>query len=786
MRIYQATRQQYDDVPRAEGMTPRLAALLYNRGCKTAQEMERFLNPSEEQLFDATRFLDMDKAVERIRTAIDKGERICIFGDYDTDGVAATAILYDSMRKAGATVAYRIPSRRGDGYGLSKNAVEELAQEGTALVITVDNGVKANEEIALAKTYEIDVVVTDHHQCGESLPVCAAVLCATRGDNTYPNRDLAGAGVALKLCEALFGRETARKYIPLAGLATVADMVPLLGENRALAALALKMINREECPLGLTVLGNHVNDGSRAFGSRDFSFGFAPRINAAGRMEEAGICVELLCTDDGARAFEIAEKLEEFNRLRQAEESRITEEAVARIEETDLTERRSIVLFDQSWNVGVVGIAASRIATRYFRPTLLLTQRDGLLTGSARSIEGVDLYGALATNAAHFVRFGGHAYAAGVTLEPDRLKDFQTDLETTLSDLPAEFFLPRTFYECEAELEELTLDLADELALLAPFGEGNPLPTFRTDGLLMSGLRRIGSDATHLKAKASKGGRFGEVIAFGMGYRFEEISDMERCDMVYAVDVNEWNGMRSLQMRAQEIRGTLIADSRQYVLRHGEKFADAFCRNLAYNSCGVRVETDERETLAAFLQPCAGTLILAFTPQGAQDLLDALADKAMSGLPVSFFKTHKSPAAYHEVVLAPALDALDISRFRRILLYDCADSGVIARLQELAPGAKIAAGRHRQFKVAFSREDAAVFYRAVAATGRSFHSLEELLDYLARVTGRPRHEAKLSADIFMELGLMRLEGDVALLSSEERRDLMDSPTFAKLKEVAGI
>ena len=781
MRIYRPTRQEYDNVPRAKGISPRLAALLYNRGCKTAQEMERFLNPSADQLFDPMLYVDMDKAVERIRAAMDRGETICVFGDYDTDGVAAAAILYHSLREAGAKVSYRIPSRHGEGYGLSFSAVTELAEDGTTLIITVDNGVKANEEITLAKTYGMDVVVTDHHKCGESLPVCAAVLCHTRADNTYPNPDLAGAGVALKLCEALFGRETAAKYIPLAGLATVADMVPLLGENRALAALALRMINRGSARWDWGSWGNISTEAAAPFVPGIFPLALRLGSTRQDAWTRRGICVELLCTDDAVRAEEIAEKLEKLNQLRQAEESRITQEAVARIEEMDLTEQRSIVLLDESWNVGVVGIAASRIASRYYRPTLLLTQRDGLLTGSARSIDGVDLYGALAANAAYFLRYGGHAYAAGVTMEPDKLADLSEALEATLAELPAELFLPRTFYECEAELKELTLDLADELAQLAPFGEGNPRPTFRTDGLLLNGLRRMGSDASHLKANAMKGGCFGKVVAFGMGNRFEEINDMERCDIVYAVDVNEWNGMRSLQMRAEEIRGTGIADPHKYLLRHSEKFADAFCRNISYNSCYVHGEIDEKEALVEFLQPFAGTLILAFTQEGAQDLLDALAQKSMDGLPVSFFNNHRTPAAYHEVVLAPVLDKLTISRFERILLYDCGDAGVIARLKELAPGARIAAGHHRKSGIAFSRNDAAAFYRALAAARRSFHSREELLDYLAQATGHPRHEARLAANIFMELGFMKSEGNVMLLESEGRRDLMDSPTFAKLR-----
>ena len=762
---------------------------MYARGAKTPEEMERFLHPGEGQFCDPLDFKDMDMAVERIRAAVGN-ERICVFGDYDADGVCATAILADCIASMGADVIYRIPSRHEEGYGLSIAAVERLRQEGVGLIVTVDNGVKAYGEIDRCRELGMDVVVTDHHRCDGRIPDCCAVVCHTRDDNTYPNSDLCGAGIAWKLAEALIGRGNAEKYLPIAAIATMADVVPLLGENRAIVALGLRMINEGLCCAGIKALGRAVNEKNSTFAARDLSFGFAPRLNAAGRMEDASICVELLCTGDMQRADEIARRLDELNRLRQKEEGSIVDEAAELAERDDLTVKRCIVLKSENWNPGVIGIAAARIAERYYRPTLLFTEKDGVLTGSARSVPGVDLYSALNANARFFTRFGGHAFAAGVTMPAEDFEEFAGALNDTFrKTVPDEMFIPRRTYEAEVELAELTLPMAEELELLAPFGEGNPEPSFRTRGMLLRGIRRIGSTGSHIKATAVKADRYIDLVAFAQGHRFDELNDMDRCDAIYTPNVNSWNGMRSVQLRIRDMRADSVEDPEAYVKGRREKFIDAFSGNVLYNiNCD---DMDDRENISLkelLRDPIGGSMILCFTSSGAAELIRRLREEGVEHrVDMMFTANRPSPCAYHTAVLAPVLDGLELSRFRDILLYDSRDKGLAERITQLAPHARVYLGSSKPLdefeELAMSRADFAVFYRGARGSERRFYNRGELADYLAGVTKKPLYMARLAVDIMLELGFAVEESGIRMIKEPKRTGLEQSPTYAALQRI---
>lgn len=789
MLIYELSSIISEDLPQAPGISGRLRSLLYARGAKTPEEMEQFLHPGEGQFCDPFDFNDMEMAAERIKAAA-VNERICVFGDYDADGVCATAILTDCIRFMGADVIYRIPSRHEEGYGLSIAAVERLKQEGVSLIVTVDNGIKAYGEIDRCRELGMDVVVTDHHRCDGRIPECCAVVCHTRDDNTYPNRDLCGAGIAWKLAEALIGRESAKKYLPIAAIATMADVVPLLGENRAIVALGLNMINDGDCCIGIKALGRAVNEKNDTFAARDLSFGFAPRLNAAGRMEDASICVELLCTLDMQRAEEIARRLDELNRLRQREETAIVEEAAQMAEQDDLTIKRCIVLKSENWNPGVIGIAASRIAERYYRPTLLFTEKEGVLTGSARSVPGVDLYSALNANSRFFTRFGGHAFAAGVTMPAADFDEFAAALNDTFRQTVAdELFLPRRTYETEVELAELTLPMAEELELLAPFGEGNPEPSFRTRGMLLRGIRRIGTTGSHIKATAVKADRYIELVAFAQGHRFDELNDMDRCDAIYTPNVNRWNGMRSVQLRIRDMRADSVEDPTAFVKGRQEKFIDAFSRNVLYNiNCGVVGDKNDISLKELLRDPIGGSMILCFTSAGAADLIKRLHEEDMENrLDMLFGANRPSPCAYHTAVLAPVLDQLELSRFRDILLYDSWDKGLAERIVRLAPGARVHPGKAKPLDefaaLAMGREDFAVFYRAAKGSERRFYNRGELADYLSGVAKKPLYMARLAVDIMLELGFAIEQDGIRMIKEPRRMSLEDSPTYAALQRL---
>lgn len=779
--------------PQAPGISPRLAGLLCARGAGDREAMEAFLHPSAAHLHDPLLLRDMDRALRRIRRAIGDGERICVYGDYDADGVCAAAILTDCLRRAGAEAEYVIPSRHSGGYGLSLSAVERLHEEGVELLITVDNGVKAYGEIERCRELGMDVIVTDHHRCDGRIPDCCAVVCHTREDDGYPNGDLCGAGIAMKLAEGLLGREEAGRYLPLAAIATMADVVPLLGENRAIVALGLGMINRGECSQGVKALCRVANDKARELSARDLSFGLAPRLNAAGRMEEAGICVGLLLSCDEAGAMETAQRLDALNALRRQEEEAIITDAAARIEAEDLTERRCIVLSSPDWNPGVIGIAAARISERYYRPTLLFSEKEGVLTGSARSVPGVDLYRALNENAGLYTRFGGHAYAAGVTMPAEHLPALIEGLERSFHEgFEEELFIPRRTYEAEVELSELTLQLAEELELLSPFGEGNPEPAFRTQGVLLRGLRRIGATGSHIKATAMKEDRYIDMVAFSQGHRFHELNDMERCDMIYTPSINQWQGMRAVQLRVSELRACEVEEPGAYISGRREKFVDAFSRNVLYNSEDGQEAGDSPDGLLQELLQAgiAGAAALCFTPEGAEDMLRGLkAAGAYRRLDIAFGANRPGPCAYHTAILAPVLEELELSRFRDVLLYDSRNEGLAARVAELAPKARIHLGRAYGLEcfagLAMGRQGMAAYYRAMAASERRFYNRAELGDYLAGVVGGPGYMAGLAVSIMAELGFINEEKGITLVRNAPQRRLEDSPTYRALERLKG-
>lgn len=764
------------------GISPRLARLLYARGAKTEAEMEAFLHPSAAQLHSPFLFYGMDKAVARLQRAHEQNELICIYGDYDADGVCATSIMLGCLTKLGARAFFHIPSRHTEGYGMNAEAVRDIAAAGASLILTVDNGVKAVAEIALAKELGMDVIVTDHHLCGDVLPDAAAILCHTQPEDNYPNPELCGAGTAYKLACALLGEDAAEEYIPLVGLATVADVVPLRGENRALVALALRMLNQGDCCPGLLALGKLANEKGRAFVARDFAFGFAPRINAAGRMEDAGLCVELLCTKDAKRAAEIAARLDELNQQRKKTEGAIVAEAARMVEEQDITLRRCIVLKSPDWNPGVVGIAAARIAERYWRPTVLFAQNGEVLTGSARSIPGVDIHRALKANEALFQRFGGHAYAAGVTMEAALWDAFCAGLNKALWETEAaESFLPAAPYEEELGLEELTLELVEGLHLLEPFGEGNPQPVFRTDGVLLRNVRRMGDAGNHLKAVAAQGDSYGELVAWSAGHRFEELIDKERCDLLYTPTLNDFRGARQVQLVAGAIRGGAVRDAQAYLAKRADKFLDAFSRNILYNS-EVALAGDARaeERLCRLFQEGNGALALCFTQAGAERLLTLMGREGLfDWADVEFYQNRPGPCAYGAAVLAPVLDELSISRYRTVFLYDGGSEGIAARVRELAPEAEIIAGHAEPLPpLSFTREDMAAFYRAFAQAKRRFFNPAELVDHLSVATGQPLYMARIALTVMQELGFV--EEGLRPAANPPRRDLMQSRLYAAI------
>ena len=526
---------------RPEAMPKLLHALLIERGITSAAEAEAFLHPDETLLHDPLLLPDMDKAVARLRAALEAGGRICVYGDYDVDGITAAAILYLHLRSLGANVRTYIPDRHREGYGLNEAAVRSLAEE-TDLLVTVDCGVNAVEMAALARELGMDIVITDHHRPGSRLPGCPLIDPLLGG---YPCPYLSGAGVAFKLVEALSGRAAAMGYIDLAALSTVADVVPLLDENRFIVRAGLARMNGHP-RVGIAALKRAAGLEEKALTAGHLGFQLGPRLNAGGRLGSARRGLELLLTDDPVRAEALAAELEAENSERRNVEKAILAEAGEMLEGFDFPGHRAIVLAREGWNTGVLGLAAARLVETYHYPAILLGGDGGVLKGSCRSIPGVDIFAALTAAGGHLMKYGGHKQAAGLTLAREKLPAFVAALEAYLwENVPAGVWVPALEYDLDVKLGDLDSYAVAALGQLQPTGMGNPAPLFRATAALEN-ARRIGRDGAHLSAFASDGDSRLRGVMFSAGARVAEAQG--ECDLLFSPRVNDWQGRQGVEL----------------------------------------------------------------------------------------------------------------------------------------------------------------------------------------------------------------------------------------------
>jgi single-stranded-DNA-specific exonuclease len=509
----------------------------------------------------------MEAACAAIRAAIADGKPICVHGDYDVDGICATALAVTLLRELGAEVSWHLPSRFEEGYGLSGETLTRLAEEETGLVLTVDCGITAVEEVAHAKELGLDVVVTDHHRPGKTLPDCPVV--ATRPSD-YPFPELCGTGVVYKLAQALGAADLDRR-LDLVALATVADVVPLLDENRGLVAAGLKRLAVTSNP-GLRALMKAARVDPATVEAGAIGFRLAPRINAAGRLGHPGTALELLLTDDPKKADRLAGELETLNRDRQAVEDRILREAVAQVAEWPEAKqrRRGYVLAGEDWHRGVIGIVASRLVERFHRPVVLIAGGDEEWTGSGRSIPAFDLHGALGACAGLLGRWGGHRAAAGLSISPENLEAFAEAFAARAGEeLSDDDLAPMVRVDAVVRGTELTLDLCRELERLAPFGLGNPGVTLLAVGCEISELGAVG-EGKHLKLAVTADGARSGAIAFGQGSQLDRYRRPVRYDVAFKLAANQWNGAVSPQLvvkrifdtpeRFEDLRVALVAE----------------------------------------------------------------------------------------------------------------------------------------------------------------------------------------------------------------------------------
>lgn len=529
-----------------------LSALLRARGVDTEEKADRFLNPSLKDLHDPYRMEGMESAVKLIRRAIAVGDRIMIFGDYDADGVCATSILLETLTELGAQVSFRLPSRQKDGYGLNENAIREISEK-AKLLITVDCGISNRAEVDLAKELGMTVIVTDHHQLPEELPEANAVLNPLIGN--YPCPFLCGAGVALKICQALQGTAGLEKRLDLAAIATVADVVPLMDENRIIVREGLERIRKTGRP-GLKAL-LECSGTAGPLQADALAFRLGPRLNAAGRLGDASLAVRLLLTGMPEKAADTAGKIEEMNRQRQNMEREITAAALAQITESpSFGEDRILIAAGEGWNPGLIGLAAGKICERFYRPTIVLSlpEDGGPAVGSCRSIPGVNIFELLRDCEDLLVRFGGHAQAAGLTVVRENIPALRERMNRILREqIDAAVFVRTLDYDMEVPFRNWTAETLAELDLLEPTGYGNPVPVFLLSGAQVQSMRRVGRDLSHLQLQLlTPESTLVKGIAFSMGEEAEK--DHLDIDVLYRPVRNEFNGRTSIEAQISALR----------------------------------------------------------------------------------------------------------------------------------------------------------------------------------------------------------------------------------------
>ena len=535
------------------GTAPIIGQILWNRGLQTAEAARAFLHPEDEPYCDPFLMMDMERAAHRILEAIHVGEQIVVYGDYDVDGMTSTTLLMKNIRALGGMVSYYIPNRFTEGYGLNGAALRQIAAEGCGLLVTVDCGISSADVVAQMDG-AMDIIITDHHLPGAALPPAYAVINPHRADCPYPFKELAGVGVAFKLVQALWQIEEERLYaddLDIVALGTVADLVPLVGENRKLVQAGLRRMTERPSP-GIAAIIRVSGCEGKSINTGMVGFQLAPRLNAAGRIETARRGVELLTAEDVHEAVSIAAELNALNMERRDLEQDILTEAESMLGGFT-PDVPAIVVAGEDWNAGVIGIVASRLVEKYYRPSIVLTRQGDVYKGSCRSIAGLHMYDALAACRDTLIQFGGHAMAAGLTLECNRLEDFRCAFANYVNThLNYEDFTPKISIEALVAPADWTIPMVEEIALLEPYGMGNPRPIFGVRDVRPRTATAIGADGKHLRMEV--GTREKRVAALYWNYgELAELVTEEASDLAYTPSINEWQGMRSVQCMADSI-----------------------------------------------------------------------------------------------------------------------------------------------------------------------------------------------------------------------------------------
>ena len=551
---YDIDENRINKIAKKFSISKLLTKIILNRGIKTDEEIKVFLDPTRDDFYDPFLLPDMEKAVDRIIEAIEKKESVIIYGDYDVDGITSITVLKKFLHERGLDVDSYIPNRLEEGYGLNKSAIEENIKDKYSLMITVDCGISGITEIDYCNSIGLDTIITDHHEQADILPNAFAIIDAKRKDNNYPFRELAGCGVVFKLIQAIslklnLEAKEYLKYLDIVCVGTISDIVPLIDENRVITKLGLKLVKQTK-NLGLKQI--ILNSGYKKIDSNTISFGVAPRINACGRMGHQEEALKLFLTDNLNEAKEITDKLNTYNIQRQAKEKEIYEQAIKELENEDMSKYNTIVLCGENWHHGVIGIVASRLTEKFFKPTILVCFENDEGKGSGRSVPGFDLHDALAKSSMYLEKFGGHAMAVGVTLKKGMYNKFKDKLESIAKKQDINQLVQVIKIDSVITVKDLNKDTIKELEKLEPFGEKNKMPLFLLKNARINSIRSL-SEGKHLKLTLKENNCIIDAIGFNLGQLSEEYQIGDYIDIIGVLEINNFSGEETVQINVKDI-----------------------------------------------------------------------------------------------------------------------------------------------------------------------------------------------------------------------------------------
>lgn len=658
-------------------ISPEISQILNNRGIENEKDAEIFMNPSLEYLRDPFLMKDMKKSTERIKKAIENKERIYIYGDYDVDGVSSTSILYLYFKSIGFPVKYYIPNRLEEGYGINEDAIKKIHDDGCDLIITVDCGITSVKEVELANELGIDVIITDHHECQSEIPDAYAIVNPKQEDCNYPFDMLCGCGVAFKMIQALTDEEEFKTsmfdYLEIVTLATICDIVPLIDENRIIVKNGLKLM-KEGKNLGLRELIKVCGIETNKIGSSHIGFSIGPRINASGRLGYSYLGVQLFTTDNEDEAKEIANILEGKNIERQMIESKMYKEAEEILSSDErFKDDKVLVIAKEGWQHGIIGIVASKLTEKYYKPTILLTIEDGEATGSARSIKGFSIFDALVSCKDLMNKFGGHEQAAGLALDAKNIDELRVRInEIADYNLSKEDLIENIKVEYELKEDSATLDLVDNLHKLEPFGLSNPSPRFIMRDLLLTNIFKMGKNKQHLKIIVENKKSY-ECVGFNMAYLADNFQLGDKVDILFQVDENNYNNERKVQFLLKDIRLShpKSAVTNNLSMKLFEKISpenkdSLYSVNTSEEDLVIDIDGDKNINIFDYIEE--DTLVITNTLNG---FYRALSDISLTDVEYEInFNYINEKNNKVQLIFSPNIDKIDLKRYNRVILYD--------------------------------------------------------------------------------------------------------------------